>query len=430
MSSTRSTFFRQSGWLTVATIATGAFMYLVHVVAAPRMTRDEYAVFAALLKVFLLMSFPAVGLQVIFTQQAAAALSETELRRVAAAARASLRGTFLLWAMMTIFVFIWHRTILTSLKISNPAALWITVFLGLASLWLPIARGLLQGRQKFFGLGWIAILDGMGRFVGVALAVQRGAQAAGGMFGALCGQLIAIGVGFWLTREFWLGPTDDFDWRTWFRRLIPLTLAFSSVLLMTCADVVFVQAVFPKGQTAYYVAGQTIGLALVTLTTPLAAVMFPKIVQSAAKAHRSDALQLALGVTASIVGLAALICTVFPELPLRIIYFRTPEFWKSSTLVPWFAWALLPLILTNVLVNNLVARERFGIAPWLTVVALGYGVTLLSLRERLLQWEFFSAFKVVIGTLGGFSVVLLIIALVFTWKEFGRSEKKPSDVAA
>ena len=165
-------------------------------------------------------------------------------------------------------------------------------------------------------------------------------------------------------------------------------------------------------------------------TAPLTAVMFPKIVQSAARASRTDALRLALGATALIAGLAALACTVFPELPLRIIYFRKPDFWKSATLVPWFAWALAPLIVTNVLANNLIAREKFRIAPWLAAVALGYGVTLLSLRERLLQMELFSAFKMVIGTLGLFSSLLLIVALTFTWKEFGRAERQPSELLA
>ncbi len=410
----------------VASTISGVFMYLVHVVAASKMDPAEYAVLAALLKVFLLMSFPAIGLQVIFTQQAAAAVSESERRQVAAAARFALRGTFLLWAMMTVLIFLWRQPILSSLKISNPAALWITAALGLASLWLPVLRGLLQGGQNFFGLGWVAILDGVARLTGVALAVQCGGQAAGGMLGALAGQVLAISVGLWLTRHCWTGLGENLNWQLWFRRLIPLTLGFSSVLFMTCSDVVFVQAVFEEGKTQYYAAGQTVGVALVMFTTPLTAVMFPKIVQSAARAHRTDALRLALGATALITALAALACTVFPELPLRIIYFRKPDFWKSSALVPWFAWALLPLILTNVLANNLMAREKFRLAPWFAAVALGYGTTLLVLRERLLQMELFSAFKMVIGTLGLFSFLLLIISLIFTWKEFGRSEKVAS----
>jgi len=425
MSSTRSTFFRQSAWLILATTVNGVFMIAVHMVAS-QIQSAEYAVFGTLLKVFLLMSFPAVGLQVIFTQQAAAAVSETERHRVAAATRALLQGTLFIWAVLGGLVLVQQKTVVSLLKISNPAALWITVVLGLGSLWLPILRGLLQGRQRFLGLGWVAILDGIARFTAVAFAVWLGGQAAGGMVGVLAGQSVALSVAFWLTREFWFGPRDGFEWRTWFRQLVPLTLASSSVLMMTCGDVVFVQAVFKKGETEYYVAGQLIGVALVMFTTPLAAVMFPKIVESAARAHRTDALRLALGASALIAALAGLACTLFPELPLRILFFRKPEFWKSATLVPWFAWALVPLILTNVLVNNLIARGKFQIAPWLALTAIGYATTLLLIRERLLQVEFFDAFKMVIRTLGLFSLLLLAISLLFTWKEFGRATQQDS----
>ena len=79
-------------------------------------------------------------------------------------------------------VFIWHRSILSVFEnLKSRGALDHRCILGLASLWLPVFRGLLQGRQNFLGLGWIFILDGVGRFIGVALAVQRGGQAAGGM---------------------------------------------------------------------------------------------------------------------------------------------------------------------------------------------------------------------------------------------------------
>jgi hypothetical protein len=128
-------------------------------------------------------------------------------------------------------------------------------------------------------------------------------------------------------------------------------------------------------------------------------------------------LLLALGTTGALLGSAAVACTLLPELPLRILFFSKPDIWKASALVPWFAWALLPLILANVLVNNLMARERFATAPWLTGVAACYGCALLLLREQLLSMETFTAFKTILGTLGVFSLVMLCVAVVFTRKE-------------
>jgi O-antigen/teichoic acid export membrane protein len=412
----RFTFYRQGSWMVIATVGGGVFMSAVHVVANT-MDKAEYGVFYALLRIFLLMGFPAGGLQTVFTQQSAAAVTEHEQRQLAATTRSVLAGTLLIWLAMAGAAFFWQDSLLAELKIINPAALWITVCLGFTALWHPILKGLLQGNERFLALGWILILDGIGRFTSVALIVHWGGQAAGGLTGALIGQAVSLGLGAWYTRTIWMRPGAHFDWKPWLRLVLPLTCGVGVILFMTSADVVFVQSVFPEQQTPFYMAASMIGLALVTFTTPLTSVMFPKIVQSAVRTEHTDALKQALGATAFLGGLAAIACTLFPALPLKIIYFRNPIYWQSSPLVPWFAWCLLPLIMANVLVVNLLARKRFAVVPWLMLVAIGYSITLAVLRKHLGTLEIFAAFKVVIQTLGVFSLLMLALAMIFTWRK-------------
>lgn len=65
-------------------------------------------------------------------------------------------------------------------------------------------------------------------------------------------------------------------------RVGPLTFGFGAFQFMFSADPLFVQAWFDKDQTAFYMAAGTLGRALVAFTGPMVAVMFPKIVRSAA----------------------------------------------------------------------------------------------------------------------------------------------------
>jgi O-antigen/teichoic acid export membrane protein len=183
---------------------------------------------------------------------------------------------------------------------------------------------------------------------------------------------------------------------------------------MTTADVVYVQTVCAKDQTPFYTPAAMVGLALVTFTTPLASVMFPKVVESAALTQQSDALRHALVATALLGGLAAVACSLLPELPLRIIFFRNSLYWRSAPLVPWIAWCLLPLVLANVLISNLLARDRFKVVPWLLVVGAAYAITLILLRAQVASAEGFAGFKLVIGLLGIFSSLLLAVAVWFT----------------
>ena len=139
-------------------------------------------------------------------------------------------------------------------------------------------------------------------------------------------------------------------------------------------DTLAVQYVFPKETTGDYNAARVVGVTLLYLTAAMTQVMFPKIVRSAARLEKSDALMLALGASAVMGVLGCLACTLLPALPLRILWGE--KYIHMAWLVPWFAWCILPVSLAGVLVNNLLARERYAVVPWLLVVGVGYAVAL------------------------------------------------------
>jgi O-antigen/teichoic acid export membrane protein len=425
----RLTFFRQSGWMMIATTLGGVFMWAVHVPAA-RMPKAEYGVLGALLQVLNLMLIPALGLQTVFAQQTAAAITEDRARQLARTVRQMLLAVFVIWVGMAALAVACRQTLLGSLKITNPAALWITVLIALAMLWWPILQGVLQGRQNFLWFGWVQILNGCVRFSGVMVLVWwLGCYAAGAMTAALFGFWAALLISAWHSRAVWLAPGAPVPWRGWLGRVVPLTLGLGASQFMMAADQVFVQSIFDREVTGLYTAAGTIGRALVIFTGPVMAVMFPKVVASAARAERTDVLAQALGATALLGGLAALACTVLPELPLRVVYPR--EYLAIAPLLPWFAWCMLPLTLANVLIGNLLAREQFAAVPWLLSVAIGYGIALKVVAlgiSAVMQGGAFNlgeqmaAFQTVVRTIGCFSSLLLAVAAWFTW---GRRPEAP-----
>jgi O-antigen/teichoic acid export membrane protein len=186
---------------------------------------------------------------------------------------------------------------------------------------------------------------------------------------------------------------------------------------MSTVDVVYVRAVFGPEQSEAYNRGAMVGLALMTVAIPLVQVMFPKVARSAALTRPSRAMTLALVSTAGVGSVAAVICTLFPELPLRVIFIGNPSAWEAAPLVPWFAWALLPLILAMVLINNLLARGRFGVVAWMGLVMVLYLGWLALWRTQLSALEGFTGLYRVLGTLGVCNLALLILAIGFTVRE-------------
>lgn len=423
--SSKLTFFRQSGWMVMATTLGGCFMWLVHKPAAAGMSGGQYGVFGTMLQVMNLMMIPAIGLQTVFANEAAAAVTPEKQRELSALVRWGLGVMTLVWLALAIAALAFQGPLLGYWKITQPALLWITLLIGLAMVWWPILQGVLQGRQDFLWLGWLQVFNGVGRFVAVLVLVTLlGWQAVGAMTAALIGFWTCVWIAVWKTRHVVTGPGRAVDWRGWLRRVVPLSLGLGASQFVMAADMLVVKGVWPEEVVDFYTAPGMLGRALVYFTVPLVTVMFPKVVRSAASSQETRVMFQALGATALMGGAAAVACTILPSLPLRIIY--EPEYLRVAPLVPWFAWCMLPLTLANVLVGNLLARGRFAAVPWLVLVAIGYGATLVLRVPAFKAAEQEVAFRMVIQTLGGFSLLLLAVAAWFTWIRPGGSGRQPS----
>ncbi|MGD0252900.1 MAG: hypothetical protein ABSC01_09415 [Verrucomicrobiota bacterium] len=396
-------FFRQSGWLMIATVGGGLLMWAVHLLNK-KIPPAEYGVFGVLLAV--VMFVPNMPLQMVFAQQTARALATNRERELAGMIRLAWLGTLGLWLVVAGAVLIWQTDILARWQITNPAGLWITLPVILFSLWLPMFWGVLQGQQNFFWLGWSNIFNAVGR-LGLAsfIVLLLGGYAAGMMVGVCLGLAVAVGIGIWQTRSLWQLTAQPFDWRSLLAQIIPLMLGFSAVQFFLTADTIFVKAYFPGDVTGFYVGAGTLSRALLWLVLPLATVMFPKIVHSTARSEKSNLLGVVLFGTAVLAAGGALsLCLIGPWV-IKLVY--SADYVRvASAVLPWYAWAMVPLALANVLINNLLARTEFRIVPVLLLLATGYGVALTQFHDSLIT---------VLKTLGVFNLLLLGACMWFTW---------------
>lgn len=398
----RAVFFRQSGWMMFATVIGGVMMMLVHLLSK-RVPESEYAALGALLS--LTMLIPTGPLQLVFAQQTAAGLARGRTGPLTGLIRKTWLALTVLWLVFALVLLALQPTLVAKWQLSNPGALWAAAFVMLAGLWTPLFFGVLQGQQNFLWMGWGAIINGAARFGGAAIIVLAlGGMAAGIMTGAAVAALLTVGVGIWQARALWAGPAEPVGTRAVAREAVPLMLGFGACQFLFSADTMFVKAWFPDG-TAPYVTAGTMSRALMWLVLPLATVMFPKLVQSSVRGEKSDVMALTLAGTAVLGGggLAGLWLLG----PYLIPFVWPKEFVAPAMkIVPWYAGAMIPLSLANVLVNDLLARSRFVVVPWLVAVSVGYGVAL--------QFHH-GSFVAVLQTLALACAVLFAVCAWFRW---------------
>jgi O-antigen/teichoic acid export membrane protein len=409
----RSSFFRQSSWLMIAGIAGGALMWAVHFLAKG-IPATEYGLFGAFLSVA--MCVPALPLQMVMAHQTAQALALNRERELAGMIRWVWYTTFGVWLVAAIVVFVFRARVLGQWEITNPAGLWVTIAALLFTFWLPLFAGVLQGQQNFFWLGWAMMFTGIGRLGVAAVAVLVfGAYAAGMMTGVLLGVMMGATVAVWQTRSLWLLPAAPFDWRSLLGQVIPPMLGFGAFFFLFTADTMFVKAYFSGDQTGFYVSAGTLSRALMWLVGPLAAVMFPRIVHSTAKSEKSDLMGMVLIGTGLLATCGALGLWVLGPWVVKLVW-GTNYVQVASELLPWYAGAMVPLSLANVLLSNLLARSSFRIAPAAVAVAVAYGFALT---------RFHSTQVVVLQTLGVFSLVFLAVCAWYTFHHSKSTGQNP-----
>ncbi len=403
----RATFFRQSGWLMIANIVGGILMWAVHLLAK-KTGKDEYGLFITLLAAVMLV--PAIPLQMVFAQQTAKALATGRERELAGMIRLICLGLLGLWGLACVAVFMLQGTILSFWGVRDPAAVWITMPILLMTLWAPVFMGVLQGEQSFLWLGWSMLSNGIGRVAAAAVAVLAlHAGAVGMMVGVLIGTVVALAIAIWQTRRLWRLAPQAFDWASILRQVIPLLFGFIFVQFLFTGDTLFVKHYFTAGETGGYGAAGTLARALFWLVGPLATVMFPRIVHSSAKSEQTNIMGIVLvGTTVLAIG-GATGLAVLGRWVVALVY--NPSFVPVAGLVlPWYAAAMVPLALANVLVNNLLARSQFGVVPIIFLLGLAYAATMVYVNQVS------HSLVAVLQTLGGFNFLLLGVCAWFTWR--------------
>lgn len=410
-------FFRQSGWMMMSSIIAGFMSLGVHFLNK-LIPQGEYSNFGVL--VMVIACLPTMPLQMVFAQQTASALVENRERQLVSMIRRTWLWTFAIWIVVAVLAVVFQQQIVAGWKLSSAAPLFATLFAILVSLWLPLFAGVMQGRQDFFWYGWATIAGGVLRLAAGAGAVIFFKMGAAGMlWGATIGVGLASFIVIGRTRDFWMWgrPTEPFDSGALFKQIMPLILAFGVCQFLFTTDTMYAQAYFDADVMKSYVAAGTLSRALLWLVLPISSVMFPKIVHASAKKEKSNLLAIVIAGTAAlaIVGAAGL-CIVGP-IVVRIIY-KSGDINGTVALLPWYAAAMIPLALANVLVNDLMARGRFKVVPLMVAIGLAYAFTLpYMIRSHPGQMT------IVLQTLGVFTTLLFLVCAWFTW---GQKSPKPN----
>lgn len=333
----------------------------------------EYGVLSSMVGVIVIAGMPLGALGTVLTFFSAQFLQQDRAGDIFRLMRAWTLKLLLIAVPLLAAGILFSQPLAAFFNLPDRSVLFIVLGILAFSFFSPVIGGALSGIQAF---GWASVSGmswGVVRLVvGGGLVYFVAASAKLALVGHGVGVLVSVGIamaGVWIIlrkaapTEQALPGTQAYLWRT-------LVVLACFAFLMN-ADMLIVKHYFSPDQSGFYARAATIGRMIIFLPMPIAGALFPKTVSDgAANAQHNRLLWKALFYTALIVIPGVLFCTVFPQVPLGILYRDWAPSAAMARLLRCTIWAMAPLSLAFIIMNFELAQNRFRITlPLLFCVA-------------------------------------------------------------
>ncbi len=361
---------------------------LFHMFMGRWLAPAEYGVLSSMLGVVLIAGMPLGALGTVLIFFTAQLLQQNRAGDIFPLMRSWALKLLVISIPLLVMGFLFSQPLAEFFKLPDRSALFMVLIILAMTFFTPVISAPLGGIQAF---GWgsaSGISWGVMRLVvGGALVYFVAASAKWALVGHGVGVIVSVGIamaGLWvilrnsLPTDQALPGTHDYLWRT-----LVVMACFS--FLMN-ADILIVKHYFSPDQSGFYARAATIGRMIIFLPMPIAGALFPKTVSDGAtSAQHNRLLWKALFYTAIIIIPGALVCALFPQLPLGVLYHDWQPDAAMCRLVRCTIWAMIPLSLAFIIMNFELSQNRFRIILPLILCVSGYLIGVALWHNSILQ---------------------------------------------
>jgi O-antigen/teichoic acid export membrane protein len=311
----RQSLFGAFGIMMVAVTLGGALNYLFSIIMT-RMLGETgaFSSFNSLNSIFLIMTMGALAFQTVVTKNVAEFEVRDEMMKVRALAHYFSRLLIISGIAVMAVSVACAWPLAHVLKLDSPVYVIIVGSSIAATLYITLPYGLLQGEQKWIGLGSASIASSLLRIISGFALVAIGFGVSGALGAATIAQVCLIAIVVYYYRELFSGRAESIEgWHPAeaLRALLPVAVAVFLVLLMTQIDVVLVKALKGAAEADRYSYGALAGKAVLFFPSGITMVMFPIVSALRTEGRRTGrilawSLVACLAMEAAVVGFYAI----------------------------------------------------------------------------------------------------------------------------
>jgi len=393
---------KHAGIMLIATALASIGQMLFHIFMGRTLGPANFGVVISLLSISFIVSLPVTAIQTVIAKYVSQFKVNHAEKKIVSLFVHSLRKV-MIYGLLGLAIFILASGYLgLFLRIPTRTPVIITGVALFLLLVLPVAQGTLQGLQRFGYLATSISLGGVIRFVSALFLVYAGMGINGAMGGVVLGAFAASLPAFLPLKPLFrkqLSAHDGLDSVDVYGYLWPVFLALLCFAILTNVDMILVKHFFEPLQAGYYSILSLVGRGFVSITIAVSLAMFPRVSELHEQNKDSySTLKKSLLICGLLFGPAILIFMIFPQFIVGAVFGK--KYVVVSPLLRMFSIAVMPLALTNVLINYQLARRNVNFVYYLIPGAVFYIAMLVLFHSSLLQ------VVVIVGITGSLVFVL------------------------
>jgi O-antigen/teichoic acid export membrane protein len=402
-------FLRNNMLILVLLNSSNIFNYLFQLVAGRGLTTIDYGSFNALNSMAVLLSAPVAVLPLVFSRYTVK-LAESGLEQVKSLLVDGFRGMIFIASALFLTGLIAIPWLQNFLHLETKTPIVIMLVQLAISLVFPVFLGVIQGLHRFTALGICGSSVTLVRFLSglfFVFALELGINGA--LLSGTVGTFIALGIGLWAVRDVLKLPAEPLPHELFSemrKYSFPVFLSTTMVMALGNLDIVLVKHYCSPEEAGLYSIAAILGRVAVFLPGVLIVVLFPE----ATKAHTtgkedSRILWVSLAMTAFLGGSVALVCTLWPEQIIVLLFGE--KYQAGAGLLKIISLAMALLAVANVIFTYCLARSEF---QFLWPLAMGVGMMLLLIFNfhdsalTIAKMVLYSIGLITVGTLAWYSL--------------------------
>lgn len=245
--------------------------FLFHFSMARNLSIEDYGVLASLFSIFYITGIFSESIQTVISRYSTLNLEDSKLKNLL---KKSLRKTAIA-SLVFLFIFLLVSVFLSYFMDIKYSLFIISGLIIISTFFLPITRGIMQGRKKFLSLGLNLILESSSKLILGMFLVFLSFRVYGAIIGSLLALMIALIFSFFTLKKIIATKEVKAETLDIYKYAKPAFLVNLSIIAFYSVDIIIAKFIFDEKIAGAYAVASVLGKIVFWGTQPINKAMFP-----------------------------------------------------------------------------------------------------------------------------------------------------------